>query len=231
MLPRFGPPAGVSDLSGEGLQAWSDSVESFFQGSIANLEACTGKGKAQFVDPTQVDVSSFAIAEISWHGFPLSVRVGKTDDEAYRIADAPGKAGRNVQDEYLEWYIHRDGNGDIVAVDFTCENPEYWMLLFQEDSDTVVSLYQSFVGPAVVKSDLVKVNGTYNINNKWNLTDGAMHLRQTNNTLPAEIKIAAASTITRTDKDGSIVTSGADSATELASAWLRERAIRTLQNS
>ena len=32
---------------------------------------------------------------------------------------------RGWQDEYCEWSVTRDGDGNILRVDFTCENPEY----------------------------------------------------------------------------------------------------------
>lgn len=43
------------------------------------------------------------------------------------------KGGRAVQDEYLEWFIHRNAQGRIRAGDFATETQEYWIFLFSAD--------------------------------------------------------------------------------------------------
>src|SRR5262249_12382961 len=48
-------------------------------------------------------------------------------------------------------------------------------------------------------------DGTYNRRNKWNTTDGAVHLTHPANTLGAEINIAAQATILR-EKNGQVIT-------------------------
>jgi hypothetical protein len=48
--------------------------------------------------------------------------------------------------------------------------------------------------------------GKYNRLNKWNTSRGAMHLNQRNNTLGAEINIAAQATILRADQNGQLIT-------------------------
>ena len=53
------------------------------------------------------------------------------------------------------------------------------------------------------------VNGQYNVRNKWNTKNGAMHLNQRNNTLTAEINIAAQATLLH-QKGGVILTSASD---------------------
>ena len=62
----------------------------------------------------------------------------------------------------------------------------------------MVSLYKQHVSPHVKEADLFR-NGQYIVRNRWNnsTTAGAMHLIQQNNTLGAEIELAAAATIVR----------------------------------
>ena len=145
------------------------------------------------------------------------------------------------QDEYCEWFAHRDGNGRIVRVTFTCEGPEYWQYLasgtrafFADDDprseiaegdlDLVAELYAEHVDPAVKPEDLVwpydvavfnaQQNqwflyaraGTYNPFNRWNTTDGAMHLTYPANTLGAEINLAARAAVRRLRADDTPIT-------------------------
>lgn len=124
---------------------------------------------------------------------------------------------RGWQDEYCEWSVTRNAAGQITRVDFTCENPEYWLTLWQVDPTLVCSLYQQYVNPAVQLADLYLVDSggnvvndpttglpAYDVTNKWNsgtvttaTGGGAMHLTSPPNTLPAEIYLAAAATLER----------------------------------
>ncbi|WP_048504609.1 hypothetical protein [Chryseobacterium angstadtii] len=125
---------------------------------------------------------------------------------------------RGWQDEYCEWAVTRDANGDITAVDFTHENPEYWFHMWKVSPDTVVSLYQEILNnPNVRMEDLflldeqgnpviVRETGkpAYNPINKWNSGPsasesggGAVHLTSPPNSLGAEIYLGAAATILR----------------------------------
>lgn len=95
---------------------------------------------------------------------------------------------RGWLDEYCEWSAARDTNGNLVRVDFACENPEYWNTLWKVSPEKTRSLYESvlnFDAPAarqisVALSDLqLFYNGdavkdpetgqpVYNPLNKWN---------------------------------------------------------------
>jgi hypothetical protein len=133
---------------------------------------------------------------------------------------------RGWQDEYCEWSITRDENGDITAVNFTHENPEYWFHMWKVSPDLVVSLYQEILNNTnVKKEDLYLLDSTgspvivretglpaYNPINKWNCgsessatAGGAVHLTSPPNSLGAEIYLGAAATILRV-VDGKVVT-------------------------
>ncbi|ATC23560.1 hypothetical protein EIB18_03010 [Caulobacter vibrioides] len=95
---------------------------------------------------------------------------------------------RGWLDEYCEWSAARDANGNLVRIDFACENPEYWTTLWKVSPETVAGLYQSILNwdaPAerqvsVALEDLqLSVGGkavidpetgrpAYNPLNKWN---------------------------------------------------------------
>jgi len=124
---------------------------------------------------------------------------------------------RGWLDEYCEWAVTRNPEGKITKISYTCENPEYWYLLWQVDPEKVLSLYQQLVSPSVKLDDLFLVNSdgsclidpvtgskAYNPLNKWNSgtiatadKGGAVHLTSPPNTIGAEIMLAAQATLQR----------------------------------
>lgn len=124
------------------------------------------------------------------------------------------------QDEYLEWKSFRDASGKLQKIVFTCDHPEYWKFIAEFDPNLLLSLYQKYVSPNVKLEDLLfntdvfelvadntilNRKGKYNPFNKWNTTDGIMHLSHPANYLSAEIQLAADATILR-KKNGQLLT-------------------------
>ena len=129
---------------------------------------------------------------------------------------------RGWLDEYCEWSAARDGNGNLIRIDFCCENPEYWTSVWKVDPNKVVELYNQTLNFNAPPSQQVKVTladlsmpfkdpdtglPAYNPLNKWNsgpvsvrtgpassFTGGAMHLTSTPNTLQTELGLAGAAT-------------------------------------
>jgi hypothetical protein len=214
LVTRFAPLGYLNDLKTDAqLASWSQEVESLMSKAVAGVEKHTKRGNAQFADPSRVDMGAATAAPISWQGFPKSLTAKHSLEEAYKIADGlladeDGHSGRDVQDEYLEWYVERDATGDLTRIDFTTEGPEYWDTLLKElGPEGIVSLYQKYY-PSAQKADLFR-GGRYNRKNIYNDTRGAMHLRQVNNNLWAEVAIAAFSTLTYT-LNGKTLTDGGD---------------------
>lgn len=130
---------------------------------------------------------------------------------------------RGWLDEYCEWSVTRDGNGNITRVDFTCENPEYWYTLWSVSPERVCELYQQTLdNPQIMIGDLYLYDQkgqvvtdpstgrpAYNPLNKWNAgtrssttQGGAMHLTSTPNNLGTEIALAGAASVQRTIGSG-----------------------------
>jgi hypothetical protein len=65
---------------------------------------------------------------------------------------------RGWMDEYCEWSVTRDKNGNIVRIDFVCENPEYWNTLWMIDPGTVRSLYEETLNFEVPDNQKITVN-------------------------------------------------------------------------
>jgi hypothetical protein len=215
LVKTFSPLGNLTDLSGTNqIGNWSKEVEKLMSDAVAEVERLTGRGRSQFADPSRTDMAGASEVPISWKGFPLSLEAqGFSSIDALKIADGfrqdnRGLTGRDVQDEYLEWYVHRDDTGDITQIDFTTEGPEYWTTLVSElGISGVMRIYQQYYSQATAAE--VFPGGEYNPDNAFNNARGAMHLRQVNNNLGAEVTIAALSTPTYT-KDGVVLQSGAD---------------------
>lgn len=215
LITRFSPLGNLTDLTtNTQLGDWSREVEHLMSTAVSGIERYTERGKAQFADPSVIDMGAAAAKAISWKGFPLSLAAqGFSDDDALKIADGmmadtQGATGRDVQDEYLEWHVERDANGDVVRIDFTTEGPEYWSTLDDDlGRSGVVQLYQQYYPDAT--EAVLYHGGAYDPDNAFNLNQGAMHLRQAANYLSAEVQIAAQSTLTYTRR-GVTLTSGAD---------------------
>ncbi|MFE1772685.1 hypothetical protein [Streptomyces sp. NPDC059008] len=197
-ISSYGPPGGLTDLGEFGRKAWdvfvSDNIDAAIQGPDPG-EVLHDSPRSQFYNLTKTDTAADArTATVSWTAFPRILKISSTSDtQRWKKAEASRKA----QDEYCEWSVTRR-DGKITKAAFTCESPEYWDVLAKTSPETVLRLYRRHISPDVQESDLF-VNGEYDRANKWNstTTNGAMHLIQKNNTLAAEIELAAAGTIRR----------------------------------
>jgi hypothetical protein len=131
--------------------------------------------------------------------------------------------------EYCEWHVFRDGrSGKIKKVAFTSEPPEYYGALFGDetvgaypfhgDRRAVLEVYRELVSPDVQPKDLLATEdivstqgevlarkGSYNPYNKWNTTEGIVHLVAPPNTLTAEIMLGADATVSRKDSRGRLL--------------------------
>lgn len=206
-------PGRVADLQNDDQrQKWSDHLSQEINAAIDGIKPCVPS--PQYVNPTVIDVSQFEITPIPWPGFPkLVFSQYPTTQAAYIAADAPMArqgnqltGGRILQDEYLEWFIHRDASGKITSVDFTTETEEYWTFLFLQSPEIAAQRYSSILGVQVAVVDISTPAKRYNPYNRFNTTDGIVHLIQRNNTLPAELDIAAQATRPRSDSNGQLTT-------------------------
>jgi hypothetical protein len=201
-ISQFDAPGFLSDVTGPAIKLWSDLISKQLDDARNSDETSGGLlndgPRLQFFNPLSQPPAADAVElEITWTAFPRIVKISSVSDrQRWRTADG----SRDLQDEYCEWSIERDPSSDkIVRVTFTSEGPEYWDFLAHQAPQTVLSLYQQHVSPEVKQSDLFDSSGKYNRTNRWNSSTrfGAMHLIQENNSLNAEIELAAAATIVR----------------------------------
>jgi len=189
ILSQFATPGKVADGNPG---AWSNIVADLFAGA---------GDFPQFYDPTVTDTPDDArVARIVWPAFPASLK-GSLKERS-EIADEH----RGAQDEYCEWGVEKNDDGDITRVTFTTEAPEYFDHLFATDRDGLLVLYREIIGPQVQPEDLEQ-DGAYLRMNQWNNSTTARpaHLVQTTNNLFAAVQLAAQATILRA-RDGMPVT-------------------------
>eukprot|EP00245_Coleochaete_scutata_P007463 TRINITY_DN2287_c0_g1_i1.p1 TRINITY_DN2287_c0_g1~~TRINITY_DN2287_c0_g1_i1.p1 ORF type:complete len:466 (+),score=65.30 TRINITY_DN2287_c0_g1_i1:165-1562(+) len=205
ILKSFDPPAFLSDLTSENLPEWSKLVSDYFEsGKAGNDNVTNDKPRPQFFNATNFPVGEdFVTQDVAWTAFPRRISLAASSDrQRWRVADSD----REQQDEYCEWSVERRGS-KITRVTFTCEAPEYWEYLASVQPDTVLQLYREHVSSEVRMEDLFR-EGEYLRKNRWNrdTTNGAMHLVQRNNTLGAQVELAAGASIVRLDSEGQPLT-------------------------
>lgn len=204
MAHIFASPGNLQDLTNANQPLWSDWISTRLDQAAAGDPGENDGPRQQFFNPASSPPDPGAItADISWTAFPRAIQIASaSDQQRWRRADST----RDNQDEYCEWSVERDPSNKITRVTFTSEGPEYWEALAEWQPDTVLALYQQHVSPRVRRQDLFP-GGSYDPRNAWNnsTAGGAMHLIQRNNSLAAEIELAAAATIVRR-RNGTILT-------------------------
>ncbi len=224
-------------------QLWNSNLNGFTrQGMQSNPWNSTNTPPTtNYYNPIDNNPPSSA-ANVQWSAFPGRLAYNfpsATQSQLNQMADtgvmpAPisnnpcGTATQNIpyypygprgwQDEYCEWAVTRNAQGQIIRIDFTCENPEYWNSLWICDPNKVVTLYQTILGkPQITLADLslpgvtdpITQGPVYNPLNKWNsgpvsndTQGGAIHLTSTPNTIQTEIGLATAATVQRNNPPG-----------------------------
>jgi len=149
-------------------------------------------------------------ANVTWRALPTSFdsaipntkkRYQFLDDQHLDPSD---KVMTRVQDEYNEWKVIKNEDGKIVRVLFTSEPAAYYNFLSSPPTgidrklaqSVLLELYREACGQDVPIGDLLDGSGRYNPYNKWN-GEFAVHMQQVNNTLGAQVNIAARSAILR----------------------------------
>jgi hypothetical protein len=204
IIDKHDTPAGLRDLPEN--SKFYDLWHEYIDGELA--ASTKGSGGGEFYDACEVNVDPIGYRTLVWMAFPRKALMRYRDDRntAYERADfcretvQDGYCGRlNVQDEYCEWHVTREGR-KITKVTFVTETPEYWQRLWNADPACVVKLYQKLVSAEVRPADLVSADGTYNKQNPWNTDSGIVHFILGINNLNAALSLAQGSA-TSPDKD------------------------------
>lgn len=171
MPPRFSPPGNLTDLTRDAdLQAWSDTIS-------ALLDARIDPG-GQLFNPITNPRPNLRPRRIPWLGIPQTVADHRSVEATRIQVDNPANR-RNAgdgQNEYCEWFTKRSApGGDVLQVDVTTELPEYFGFLAQRLSRAEFGNVYRQLYPAATDAQLFTA-GAYNPLNRWNTSEGAMHL-------------------------------------------------------
>ncbi|MQY27405.1 hypothetical protein [Nocardia aurantia] len=194
------------------------------------IQELTGWGLSssdlRFFNPLVIPVPDDAApVNVNWNALPTSfdARFGGNTTKIYQFLDTPQKfpgltPPTRIQDEYCEWVVTRDAAGKLTKVAFTSEPPEYYSFLHDppEHIDPkltralLVELYRTIANDTTVElADLEDTHGNYDPWNKWN-NAACVHMQQPNNSLGAEVNIAARAAILRRNANGKLKTDADD---------------------
>lgn len=206
----YDPVGQVDDLGAPGTDphnAWGARITEFYEAVHSDLTPPDGDQ----ADPRLYDrqgrqpLAPTTKLVIPWKAFPMKHLRALRDDRiaAWRAADGQAIAGsEREQDEYCEWFVHRNSAGKITRVDFTSEAFDYWTFLGEQaaampdrEQSVLVRLYRQHVSSAVQVTDLFDSSGIYDPLNIWNTERGIMHLTQGNNNLNAEVDLVGKATV------------------------------------
>lgn|GEM_PF-984953 len=178
--------------------------------------------------PSKVSLSP---KSIPWHAFPQRIASPTPKDfeeldkpqlqMSFALSDLPKnlviRQMLRSQDEYCEWQVFKEG-GKIKRVVFTCEPPEYCQFLYDPLDASLtdfaraqlIKIYQRRCDSTAIKlSDLETHDAdgklVYNPGNDWN-NKFCVHLQQPNNTLGAEVNIAARAAIVHKNSANAVIT-------------------------
>lgn len=222
---QFDPTAGQTDFDQvPGLRAaWQQFINDYYEHNLYGTSQDTplalqelrkwGRSDAdlRFYNPLSVPVPDGSEPDnVFWKALPTSFddRFGDDKEALFSFLDERQSYRgiiTRIQDEYNEWRVIRDQGNKIRKIIFTSEPPEYYQFLWddpyevgrQQTQELLLQLYRDRCGdPSVQLADLADVNGNYNWYNKWN-NAYCVHMQQPNNTLGAQINIAARSSILR----------------------------------
>lgn len=173
----FSPPGGLRDLTDPAhLQAWSDAVSGL-------LDARIRAGGQLFNNVTRPR-TDLEPRRIPWLASPQTVYDHMTRDAARRQVDDPANRPDSGvgQNEYTEWFTAKDPDGVVTQVDITTELPDYWRFIGGVlPADRIGDIYRELY-PTATDGELRR-DGSYDPNNPFNTTRGAMHLIGEINTL------------------------------------------------
>ncbi|ABE55364.1 conserved hypothetical protein [Shewanella denitrificans OS217] len=204
--------------------AFPNRLKLYFSQTEKSPYAFTNEQVLHLADFGDIDYNGDIPKDPSNDGLPFKIPSQTCPQMSWEQASSDWKGydpygPRGWLDEYCEWAVTRNPQGQIIAINFTCENPEYWYTLWKVDPQRVAELYNELLSTdtTITVEDLQLKDSkenividpftnapAYNPLNKWNkgtiatnIGGGAVHLTSPPNTIGAEILLAAQATLLR----------------------------------
>lgn len=116
----YSDPVGTGILAAQGaLDTFRDILDSVYSDATTPDNAFEKLGRIPVASPTEF---------IEWSAFPVTASQDDTTIDNVRFV---------FQDEYVEWRVEREANGDVSQITFTTEFPEYYQALAEISEDAV----------------------------------------------------------------------------------------------
>jgi len=192
-------PGNAPDLNSDLEKHWTWAVSEILHAAVDIGRRVTGR-EPWFVNGVTDPLNAGAItADIDWEAYPKR--------QPGRFAQVDGN--RQLQDEYCEWSVARQGDR-ITRITFSTETPDYYIFLSRHKPELLLALYHKFVSADVRADDLVDADGNYDPTNRWNVSAGnasgtLMHMAQDNNTFGAAASLSAVASWPAVNPDGNPV--------------------------
>ena len=181
-----------------------------------------------YFNPSTTEIPAGApVVPITWTAYPNRIKfekpeAGRTKHWEYADNGVPDpnyypSGPRGWQDEYAEWSVTRNDEGQIIKIAFTSETREYWYALWDVAPQVVLRLYKQLVSEKVQLEDLYLRDSAgnpiidpqtgkpaYDELNQWNRSssNGLAHLIGDFNSQYGAMFLGAQSTITRAEDNG-----------------------------
>lgn len=129
----YSDPTGTGTLQREGaLQNYRTFVH-------AQYDKFAKQPNSAFVYLDAFDGLQSSLSSVKWSAFPRNANA----------SDATIDANRDrLQDEYVEWNVERDGNGNVSKIEFVTEFTEFWQSLATISSNALIAGVQDCIAGA-----------------------------------------------------------------------------------
>jgi len=194
---RFSPPAGIPEPDDQSDAAWQQEMNDAF------VEVTSSP---RFFKPTEPpeEAQESTVVPVRWFAFPRSVidSPGSNLQEGSEAWEAVDRS-RDLQDEYCEWTVHRDGP-TIRRITFTSRTYEYFehLLGLGDNRERLLAEYLRASKAGTIDPAEVLSNGLL-VEDPWNPLDGSatsrrpIYMLQGSNTLGAAIALVADAAVGR----------------------------------
>ncbi|MBK9730410.1 MAG: hypothetical protein IPO83_03825 [Chitinophagaceae bacterium] len=182
-IQKFSPPAYIQDLNETLKDAWSNIIDNWYKQAIRYLRESHGIPNPYLFNLLEhPEAENGPVREIPWNGYPRKYKlVFPNQDERWRMTESVVNRdlnGRSTpyrylvngnyikatdiffrdQDEYCEWKSFYDPvSNHLKKIVFTCENPEYWTFIAENDRQLLLAKYREITGENVVMDDLFSI--------------------------------------------------------------------------
>ncbi len=142
-----------TDPTGTGVLAAQGALESYRVIVHAQYRRFALLSQSAFTLLDAFENVQSTVTEVPWIAFPRTANASDEDIDANRFSG--GQFGAGYQDEYVEWLVERDEDGNVTTITFTTEFPEYYEALASvSEAALIAGIRDAIPGGAPTTRDL-----------------------------------------------------------------------------